>query len=327
MQTEKRKWKLRLVQFAVLSALFLFVLAGIFAYLVFTRFHFSTQTTWPLAQLQWDHQTVVEFDGDPPQIIGHRGSGLSSSGGDLIIGNTHTAISKGIGAGVDWIEIDIRASSDDHLVVFHDRNINKKTNGTGAVAETSLADLKAVEVNVEPPESIPTLDEIFRDFRSENVKWILDIKTRGIHDLVLKWVDDKIALGKLSGDQMIIFGTYDVLKDYKDAGYSLGYTAIWGNAENRSRILFRQSQIIDSCRSLNCDYLVLPVIFASSSLIGTAKSNGIDVWVYGIDDKRDFNYLAKRGVNGFIVDHPQKITIVGDQDVAESDNNAVGGSR
>lgn len=316
MQATKRKWKRRLI----LSAIFLVVLTGMSVYLAFTRLHFSTQTIWPLSQLQWDYQTDIELDGDLPQIIGHRGSGINSSVADLIIGNTRTAIANGIKAGVDWIEIDIRASSDNRLVVFHDEKLDEKTDGTGNVGDISFNDLKAFKVNVEPPESIPSLDEIFSEFRSENVRWILDVKAKGIHDLVLKWVDDKIALGELSDDQVIIFGTYDVLADYKDAGYSLGYTAIWGNTGNRLKVLFRPSQIIDRCRELDCDYLVLPAVFANESLIDGAKSVGYEVWVYGVDDERDFKYLANCGVRGFIVDHPDKFTINGDENIAESDN-------
>lgn len=322
MQTKKRKWKRRLI----LSAFFLVFLTGVSVYLLFTRFHFSTQTIWPLAQLQWDHQTNIEFDGEHPQIIGHRGSGINSSVGNLIIGNTRTAIANGISAGADWIEIDIRASSDDRLVVFHDERLDERTNGTGNVADINLDKLAAVRVNIEPPESISTLDDIFSEFRSENVKWILDVKAKGIHEQVLKWITDKIDLGELSDDEVIIFGTYDVLTGYKDAGYSLGFTAIWGNTGNRLRVLLRQSQIINRCRELDCDYLVLPVIFANGSLIDDAKFAGFEVWVYGVDDKRDFIYLAKCGVGGFIVDDPEKFEL-GNGNAAETDNNTLDRSR
>ena len=310
----------------MLSALFLVVLALVPVYLLFTRFHFSSQAIWPLAELQWDHQANIDFEGEHPQIIGHRGSGIKSSVGDLIIGNTRTAIANGISAGVDWIEIDIRATSDDRLVVFHDERLDERTNGTGYVADISLDKLATVRVNVEPPENISTLDDIFSEFRSENVKWILDVKAKGIHEQVLKWINDKIDRAELSDNQVIIFGIYDVLLDYKDAGYSLGYTAIWGNTGNRLRVLFRQSQIIDRCRELDCDYLVLPVIFARGALIDTAESDGFEVWIYGVDDERDFKYLTNCGVRGFIVDHPDKFKH-GDGYVWHTDNNTLDRSR
>ncbi len=327
MRTKKRKWKRRLI----FLASFLIVVAAISAYLAFARFHFSTQTIWPLSQLQWNHQPNVEYDGIRPQIIGHRGSGIHSSDGDLVIGNTYNAIDDGIEAGVDWIEIDVRASSgpDPVLVVFHDERIDDKTTGEGAVSELSMAELKDVWVNVTPQERILTLEEVFTKFHKKQAKWILDVKAKGIHVQVLEWLNDKIENGKLTSDQVIIFGTYDILTDYRDSGYgySLGYTAIWKNFDNRLRVLFRQTQIIDRCRDLECDYLVLPVIFANRSLVNTAKSHEFNVWVYGVDDKRDFNYLANHGITGFIVDDPKLFAIVGDGNFADADNKALDRSR
>ena len=191
-------------------------------------------------------------------------------------------------------------------MVFHDETINAKTSGEGAVSQLTIAELKDVSINVDPPEHILTLEEAFQAFRHRNEKWILDIKSKRIHQQVLEWLSQKIKAGKLSNDQVILFGTYDVLTDYRNAGYSLGYTAIWGNSTNRLRVLFRQSEILDRCRDLGCDYLILPEIFANKSLIENAKSDGLNVWVYGVDDKRDFNFLANRGITGFIVDHPKQ---------------------
>ena len=85
--------------------------------------HFSI-----LSPLEWNEQSDTESSGERPQIIGHRGSGLSSTdpekeSEEQLIGNTATAIQAGIDAKADWIEIDIRLSEDGHLVVFHDEEI------------------------------------------------------------------------------------------------------------------------------------------------------------------------------------------------------------
>jgi glycerophosphoryl diester phosphodiesterase len=302
MKTKKRNWKRRLI----LSASFLLVMTGIFVYLVFTRFHFSNQMPWPLARLQGNDQANVEFNGIRPKVIGHRGSGINSTKGDFVIGNTFKAIDNGIIAGVDWIEIDLRLSTDADLMVFHDETVDKKTTGEGKVSDLSTAKLKKFHVHVGQQERIPTLEEVFTKFHLTNEKWILDVKEKGIHNEVLEWLDDKVENGELSHDQVMIFGTYEVLLDYRDQGYSLGYTAIWGNWGNRLRILFHQSEIITRCEFLDCDYLVLPVIFANEQLINDAKSSGRDVWVYGTDNGLDFNVLANRGVSGFIVDKPKE---------------------
>jgi glycerophosphoryl diester phosphodiesterase len=297
MRTKKRNLKRRLLWAASL----LLVVAGIFAALVFSRFHFSNQAFPGLARLQWGHQGNSDLTGIRTVIIGHRGSGVESTKHKFLVGNTTNAIKQAVDAGVDWIEIDIRLSHDGHLVVFHDETIDLKTTGEGAVSELSLDQLQDVEVLVDPTEGILSLDEVFAKFHTHDRKWVLDIKVNGIKDQVLSWVNER-----LSKEQVILFGTYDVLQQYKDSGYSLGCTAIWKNFGNRMRVLFTPSEIIRRCEIISCDYLVLPVIFANQSLVDAAETRRINVWVYGTDDELDLRYLTGLGIGGFITDRPQR---------------------
>ena len=85
----------------------------------------------------------------------------------LLIGNTATAIRRAIDAGVDWIEINIRASADRELVVFHDESLNLKTSGTGKIQDLSKEDIQKAQLLVDPPESILTLEETFVRFHSK----------------------------------------------------------------------------------------------------------------------------------------------------------------
>ena len=285
------------------------VTVAFFGYRAFTRFHFPADTSWPLPELQWNHQQDIAFRGARPQIIGHRGSGVESSDGRLVIGKAISAVRTGIASGVDWIEIDIRATRapDSQLVVFHDETIDRKTTGEGAVSELSIADLNAARIHVDPLERIPTLDDVFNEFHDQQVGWIFDIKANGIDEQVLEWLETKIKNGELTREHVILFGTYDILLDYRDSGFALGYTAVWGLFGNCPRILFHQSSILDHCDELECDYLVLPVIFANPSILDAADAAGLNVWVYGVNDPRDMNYLTVRGATGFITDFPEKL--------------------
>jgi glycerophosphoryl diester phosphodiesterase len=55
---------------------------------------------------------------DPPALIGHRGFGKNAEGRP--VENTVESIVAAVEAGVDWIEIDVRRTSADELVVLHD---------------------------------------------------------------------------------------------------------------------------------------------------------------------------------------------------------------
>lgn len=55
---------------------------------------------------------------DPPAVIGHRGFGKNAEGRPQE--NTVASLHAAAEAGVDWIEFDVRRTSDDQLVVLHD---------------------------------------------------------------------------------------------------------------------------------------------------------------------------------------------------------------
>jgi glycerophosphoryl diester phosphodiesterase len=78
--------------------------------------------------------------------------------------NTLLAFEKAVAADADMIELDVHLSQDERLVVIHDEKIDRTSNGTGAVADLSLAELKRYNYNNRMAEfgfvEIPTLDEV-----------------------------------------------------------------------------------------------------------------------------------------------------------------------
>lgn len=60
--------------------------------------------------------------------------------------NSLKAIEECIRIGVDMVEIDVRRTKDGHLVVIHDQEVDRTTNGTGLVAEMTLAQLQQLSL-------------------------------------------------------------------------------------------------------------------------------------------------------------------------------------
>lgn len=54
------------------------------------------------------------------------------------------------------IELDLRASKDGELVVMHDATVDRTTDGTGTVAELTLAELRALDAG--EGQRIPTFE-------------------------------------------------------------------------------------------------------------------------------------------------------------------------
>lgn len=272
------------------------------------RFNIPYATNAPLAGFQSAMGIHSGGKMSDAEIIGHRGSALRNPRNlGKPIGNTKNAIQAGIDAGVDWIEIDLRRTSDGTLVLFHDESIQADTNADdGKVADLTLESLLRSEVSVDPPERVLTLEEFGQTFAKPmaagGIGLILDLKVWGIKSQVLDW----IASSGLDPSNVIIFGKYEILTEYRESGFKLGYTYTWKGDGNRIRYLFRQSEIVSRLSELNASYLVIPIIFCRESLAKEAEKNGISTWAYGSDDPRDWEKVRKLGVTGLILDHPKE---------------------
>ncbi len=110
-------------------------------------------------------------------VVAHRGSV------HLAPENTLAAIEKAIEQGADLIEIDIRQTRDGHLVLMHDATVDRTTDGSGRVADMTLAQIKRLDAGswFHPRfagERVPTLAEALQAMEG-----------RALPDLDIKDVD------------------------------------------------------------------------------------------------------------------------------------------
>lgn len=75
-----------------------------------------------------------------PMILAHRG------GSALAPENTMAAFKKAAELGVDGFEIDIRLTSDEELIVFHDEFVDRTTDGAGKVSDFTLEKLRTFDL-------------------------------------------------------------------------------------------------------------------------------------------------------------------------------------
>lgn len=67
-------------------------------------------------------------------------------------------------AGLDVIELDLHLSKDGELVVMHDADVDRTTDGTGPIAHKTLAELRALDAG--RGERIPTFEEVLDAVRA-----------------------------------------------------------------------------------------------------------------------------------------------------------------
>lgn len=101
-----------------------------------------------------------------PLIIAHRGDVTNAPE------NTIPAFKKAHELGADGIELDVRLTKDDKLVVFHDRRLERTSNGAGALNHFNQAEILGLDAGswYSPEfkdEHPPTLDEVFESLPAD----------------------------------------------------------------------------------------------------------------------------------------------------------------
>ena len=56
------------------------------------------------------------------------------------------------------MELDLRLTGDEHLIVLHDATVNRTTDGSGSVAEMTLEEIERLDAGME--ERVPTFEEV-----------------------------------------------------------------------------------------------------------------------------------------------------------------------
>lgn len=93
-----------------------------------------------------------------PYVMAHRGNRVACPE------NTLAAFRRAIDDGADILETDLHQSADGVFVCIHDATVDRTTNGNGAVAEMTLAELKTLSADYGRSafegEQIPSIDEL-----------------------------------------------------------------------------------------------------------------------------------------------------------------------
>ncbi|MEV6028545.1 glycerophosphodiester phosphodiesterase family protein [Streptomyces sp. NPDC052036] len=99
--------------------------------------------------------------------IGHRGvMGVEPE-------NTLRSFIAAERAGLDLIELDLHLSKDGALVIMHDAEVDRTTDGTGPIAEKTVAELRALDAGL--GERVPVFEEVLDAVRTPLQAEIKDV--------------------------------------------------------------------------------------------------------------------------------------------------------
>ncbi len=222
------------------------------------------------------------------QIIAHRGaSGLAPE-------NTLKAIRLALALGVGAIEIDVQLA-DGELWVFHDRRLERCTDGSGVLTAQSRAYLASLDAG--EGEGIPTLWQVMEVIAGQAE---LHIELKGSQTA------DEVARLTRRAEAELGFGpTQWVVSSFHHPELAR-FAALrpdirLGALTSTIPLTLAKFAAELGAWSLNCD-----VDFVDQALVQDAHKRGLKVLVYTVDEPADQAMLAAIGVDGIFTNRPDR---------------------
>ena len=221
-------------------------------------------------------------------VIGHRGAA------GYKIENTISSIKKAIELKVDYFEVDVQETKDGEIIVFHDFELDRLTNSKGKISELNYSDIKKVVVKNE--EHIPTLKEVLKLIKNENVNIFIEIKTQNIEKKVIE-----IALKYLTKNRFILGSFYHkVVKNIKK---------IDNEIETLSLLEGYPVDISSIIKDSKCDYLGLGYGFIDKEFVSEIHKNSCKVFVWTVNRIEDIKNMYNCNVDGIISNYPDRVLL------------------
>lgn len=233
------------------------------------------------------------------QIIAHRGESFEAPE------NTLASINLAWERNVDAIEIDVRLSKDNYVVVIHDSTLKRISGINKKVKNLNLYELKNFNVgswksNQFANEKIPTLKEVLQTIPN-NGKLIIEVKS----DIkTLEYLKSDIDESKLKSEQIeIISFKYSVVKAAKKIfpHNKILYNAYLDYNFYTKIISQNADKLISKIKKANLDGLnVFAGKMLTENFVKKVKSENLILYAWTIDDTKFVKKLISFGVDGII---------------------------
>ncbi len=270
--------------------------------------------------------------GQPFRVIAHRGaSGHAPE-------NTLPAFRRALELGAFEVELDVQLSRDDVLVLFHDRTLDRKTDGSGKVREHDAVTLREMEIgswfDQEHGEvaqryagtALTTLRELFAEL-GDRLYYHIEIKAleEAIPRLVLELVREfrlanRVTITSFSWAQVSRFHTLApripvclLIDDADDL-----YEALSSNPDrseaDRPPLQRLQRDLIDRAWRAGFDQVAVAARDLSPEIVAHAHTRGLEIRAWGIKSRADMVRATRLGTNGMTINWPERLLqLIADQ--------------
>ena len=183
------------------------------------------------------------------------------------------------------------------IVVFHDKTLNKLTNGTGYIEKNTLSELKELKI-LGSTHSIPTLEEVINSIGKDvflNIELKGSNTSKGSLEMVQKYVkDNKINLSN------ILFSSFNwnELRELRKLDNNVKIALVTGE----DPLLAIEPALNLNAVAINPNYKNL-----NKENVQKIFNSGLKIYTWTVNNKLDIIKVKSLKVDGIITDFPEKI--------------------
>jgi len=248
--------------------------------------------------------------GEWPVNVAHRGAST------LAPENTIEAFRLAVEAGAGGLELDVHMTRDGDIVVIHDATVDRTTNGSGAVSEMTLDELRRFDAghNFSPDGGstrpyrgrgvwVPTLGEVLEEFPGVAVNIEIKAGTPGIEETVLGILRDANALGRA----LVVSTPHAIVKRFRkiSSGHISTGASRWEIGVFYILSRLRLERLVrPAYEALQVPLLHRGILVVTPRFIRAAQARGVRVDVWTINQAEEMRRLLDLRVDVIMTDRP-----------------------
>ncbi len=233
-----------------------------------------------------------------PLVCAHRGcSGVAPE-------NTMAAFEAAIAIGADFLELDVHRTADGEIVCMHDATVDRTTDGSGAIAEMTLAQLQALDAGSwkhrrYAGERVPRLVDVL-EVIAPRIVVDIEIKDRGIAAPVVELIRAADALRRVT---IVSFDTDD-LRAAKDAAPALACGLITSGPAADSPAAIHE--LITAALAAGANFISCAHPKLTATLVHECRLAGLGVMAWTMDDPADLRRMIDLSVDALVSNYPER---------------------
>lgn len=247
---------------------------------------------------------------DRPLICGRKLNIAHRGGARLAPENTLEAFFNAAEIGVDALELDVHATLDGVVVVMHDEEVDRTTDGTGLIKEMTFEALRQLDAGYEFTRDggtsypfrgrgvvVPTLEEVLSELPDYPLAIEIKQATPRINDAVFAVIDaadaaERTQIASFYDDVLI-----ELRADHPEVATSMGLAEIAAFsvvAPEDEAAYIVPARIIQA-----------PKVMVDAAFMARADRLGVTVHAWTVNTQDEMQSLIDLNVNGVMTDDPQ----------------------